>query len=72
MLLSSICGMISDIIGVPRPATGRYSNFPLWLNEKAFQRKKTESMGFGRYLSFSYRRIFLSGKTLRRRDVFAL
>ena len=47
-------------------------NVPLRLNEKAFQREKTESMGFGRYLSFFYRRIFLSGKTLRRRDVFAL
>ena len=37
-------------------------NVPLRLNEKAFQREKTESMGFGRYLSFFYRRIFLSGK----------
>ena len=47
-------------------------NVPLWLNEKAFQREKMGSMGFGGYLSFFYRRIFLSGKTLRRRDVFAL
>ena len=47
-------------------------NVPLWLNEKAFQREKMGSMGFGRYLSFFYGRIFLSGKTLRRRDVFAL
>ena len=47
-------------------------NVPLWLNKKAFQREKTGSMGFGRYLSFFYRRIFLSGKTLRRQDVFAL
>ena len=47
-------------------------NVPLWLNEKAFQREKMGSMGFGRYLSFFYRRIFLSGKTLRRQDVFAL
>ena len=39
------------------------NNVRLWLNEKAFQREKTESMGFGRYLSFFYRRIFLSGKT---------
>ena len=47
-------------------------NVPLWLNEKAFQREKMGSMGFGGYLSFFYRRIFLSGKTLRRQDVFAL
>ena len=47
-------------------------NVPLWLNEKAFQREKMGSMGFSGYLSFFYRRIFLSGKTLRRRDVFAL
>ena len=47
-------------------------NVPLWLNEKAFQREKMGSMGFGGYLSFFYRRIFLSGKTLRRRDVFVL
>ena len=48
------------------------NNVRLWLNEKAFQREKMGSMGFGRYLSFFYRRIFLSGKTIRRRDVFAL
>ena len=46
-------------------------NVPLWLNEKAFQREKMGSMGFDGYLSFFYRRIFLSGKTLRRREVFA-
>ena len=53
-------------------STDKLPNVPLWLNEKAFQREKTGSMGFGGYLSFFYRRIFLSGKTLRRRDVFAL
>ena len=39
------------------------NNVRLWLNEKAFQREKMGSMGFGGYLSFFYRRIFLSGKT---------
>ena len=29
-------------------------------------------MGFEKYLSFFYKTIFLSGKTLRRREVFAL
>ena len=48
------------------------NNVRLWLDEKAFQGEKMGSMGFGGYLSFFYGRIFLSGKTLRRRDVFAL
>lgn len=47
-------------------------NVPLWLDEKAFQRERMGSMGFEKYLSFFYKTIFLSGKTLRRREVFAL
>ena len=48
------------------------NNVRLWLDEKAFQRERMGSVGFDGYLSFLYRRIFLSGKTLRRRGVFAL
>lgn len=42
----------------------------LWLSEKVFQRERMGNMGFDGYLSFFYKTIFLSRKTLRRREVF--
>ena len=46
-------------------------NVHLWLSEKAFQRERMGNMGFDEYLSFFYKTIFLSRKTLSRREVFS-
>ena len=44
----------------------------LWLSEKAFRRENGRGLSFAEYMPFFYGKIFLSGKTLRRREVFAL
>ena len=45
-------------------------NVPLWLSEKAFQMEQGKGLPFGTFRSLFYREIFLSGKTLRRREVY--
>lgn len=45
-------------------------NVPLWLSEKAFQMEQGKGLSFCTYRSLLYREIFLSGKTLRRWEVY--
>lgn len=45
-------------------------NVPLWLSEKALKMEQGKSLSFGTYRALFYRETFLSGKTLRRRDVY--
>ena len=45
-------------------------NVPLWLSEKAFQMEQGKGLSFSTYRSILYRESFLSGKTLRRREVY--
>lgn len=74
------CGLLNPVNRLCAQVKRRFAvhlrihrkNVPLWLDEKAFQRERMGSMGFEKYLSFFYKTIFLSGKTLRRREVFAL
>ena len=42
----------------------------LWLSEKAFHGENGRGLSFAEYISFFYGKIFLSGKTLRRREVY--
>ena len=44
----------------------------LLLSEKAFRRENGRGLSFAEYMPFFYGKFFLSGKPLRRREVFAL
>lgn len=45
-------------------------NVPLCLSEKALKMEQGNGLSFGKNKSLFYREVFLSGKTLRRRDVY--